>query len=165
MQLSLVVAIGENNEIGAAGNLLWHLPKDMAHFKEITIGHHVLMGRKTYQSIPEKYRPLKSRVNIVVSSSSTFDEVVNVSTLEDGIRFAKDNGEDELMIIGGGQIYAAAFPLAEKIYLTKVCAAFPEADTFFPELDDNWQIVKKSTIPADEANLFTMEFCEYSRKQ
>lgn len=165
MQLSLVVAIGENNEIGAAGNLLWHLPKDMARFKEITIGHHVLMGRKTYQSIPEKYRPLKSRVNIVVSTGSTFDEVVNVATLEEGIRFAKDNGEDELMIIGGGQIYAAAFPLADKIYLTKVCATFPEADTFFPELDNDWQIVTKSTISADEANPFTMEFCEYSKKQ
>lgn len=165
MQLSLVVAIGENNEIGAAGNLLWHLPKDMARFKEITIGHHVLMGRKTYESIPEKFRPLKSRVNIVVSSGSTFDEVVNVATLEEGIRFAKDNGEDELMIIGGGQIYAAAFPLADKIYLTKVCAAFPEADTFFPELDNDWQIVTKYTISADEANPFTMEFCEYNKKQ
>ena len=72
MLISIVVAIGNNREIGAAGNLLWHLPKDMAFFKETTIGHHVLMGRKTYESIPEKYRPLKGRVNIVVSNTTEF---------------------------------------------------------------------------------------------
>src|SRR5688572_16262883 len=138
MKISAVVAASENNAIGLKGNLLWHLPKDMKYFKEVTYGHHVLMGRKSYESIPEKFRPLDGRVNIIVTRQNNFkaEGCQVVASLEDGIQFAKDNGEDELMILGGGEIYKQALSKTDKVYLTRVYHSFEEADTFFPELPE-----------------------------
>ena len=167
MIISAVVAVGLNNEIGAKGDLLWVLPKDMAHFKNITWGHHVLMGRKSFESIPAKFRPLAGRPNIVVSrdASLRYEGCKNVTTIEEGIEFARANGEEELMIIGGGEIYKLLYPITDRIHLTSVHHAFPEADTHFPEIEkDKWETVSTELIKADEKHKYDFEFIELRRK-
>jgi dihydrofolate reductase len=166
MIITIVVAVGQKNEIGGSGDLLWGLPKDMNHFKNITWGHHVLMGRKTYESIPAKFRPLAGRPNIVVSKdpNQKNEGCKNVTSIEEGIKFAKDKGEEELMIIGGGEIYKLTFPMTDKIYLTRVHHAFPEADTFFPEIEnDKWKTVSTELIHKDEKHKYDFEFIELNR--
>lgn len=168
MIISAVVAVGMNNEIGAKGDLLWVLPKDMAHFKNITWGHHVLMGRKSFDSLPPKYRPLPGRPNIVISRDPNLklDGCKTVTTVEEGIKFAEDNGEEELMITGGGEIYKLALPLTDVIHLTRVHASFPEADTHFPEIDmDEWETISTELIEADEKHKYSFEFIELRRNK
>ena len=166
MKISIVVAVGSKNEIGANGELLWRLPKDMQYFKEITYGHHVLMGRKTYESIPPKFRPLPGRVNIVVTRdiSKVFEGCKIVSSVEEGIKFAQDSEAEDLMIIGGGEIYKSTFKKAHTIYLTKVDASFPNADVFFPEIKkEDWKIVSNEKHIADEKHKFDFEFVVLER--
>jgi len=167
MKISIVVAAGKNNEIGAKGELLWRLPKDMQYFKEITYGYPVLMGRKTYESIPLQFRPLVGRVNIIVSrdSNKIYEGCKTVSSTEEGIDFAKDSLAEELMIIGGGEIYKHTFSLADKIYLTKVDAAFENADTFFPAIkNEDWKVVKSEKHSIDEKHSFNFDFAVLERK-
>ncbi|MBK8658988.1 MAG: dihydrofolate reductase [Bacteroidetes bacterium] len=167
MIISIVVAVSCNHAIGKGGDLLWHLPKDMKRFKEITYGHHVLMGRKTYESIPEKFRPLPGRVNIVVSRSQSYAapgcKVVN--TLEEGVLFAQENGEQELMVIGGAEIYKQALGKCNRVYLSLVDAHFAEADAFFPVLEaDSWSKVAAEKVIADEKNKYDIDFQILERK-
>lgn len=167
MKISIVVAVGSKNEIGANGDLLWRLPKDMQYFKEITYGHHVLMGRKTYESIPPKFRPLSGRVNIVVTRdlSKIFEGCKVVSSVEEGIKFAKDSEAEELMIIGGGEIYKSIFEKTDKIYLTQVEATFPNADVFFPKIKkEDWKIISNEKHIADEKHKFDFEFLTLEKK-
>lgn len=166
MIISIVVAVSENNAIGANGDLLWRLPNDMSHFKTVTLGHHVVMGRKTYESIPPKFRPLPGRKNIVISRHKNFDSegCVSVSGLQEAVTLAREAGETELMIIGGGEIYREAFALADKIYLTKVHHTFENADTFFPAINNEWEIVKNESHRADEKHRFSYDFLELERK-
>ena len=166
MKISIVVAVSDNNAIGAGGALLWHLPKDMKYFKEITTGHHVLMGRKTWESIPPKFRPLSDRVNIVVTRQMDFkaDGAVVVKNLDDGIELAKKAGEQELMVIGGGEIYKQVFPKTDKVYLTKVHATFIDADTFSPDiLDGRWKVVSSETHWADDKHKYHFDFVVLER--
>lgn len=166
MKISIVVAVSENNAIGVNGSLLWHLPKDMQYFKEVTMGRHVLMGRKTYESIPERFRPLPGRVNLVVSRNPQirYDGCVMVSSLLKGIEYARENGEYELMIIGGGEIYRQAFDIADKIYLTKVKHTFNEADTFFSVIkEDEWLMTYCEEHKADERHAYPFSFTVLER--
>ena len=166
MKISSVVAVAENNAIGKNKGLLWHLPKDMEYFRNVTYGHHVLMGRKSYESIPEKYRPLKGRVNIIVTGQKDFkaEGCRVVQSAEDGIQFAKDNGEEELMILGGGEIYKHLLDKTDRIYLTKVYHTFLEADTFFPELvSEDWKVVSSEKHSADEKHQYDFEFVVLDR--
>ncbi|MBS1626030.1 MAG: dihydrofolate reductase [Bacteroidetes bacterium] len=168
MIISAIVAAGLNNEIGGNGDLLWVLPKDMAHFKNKTWGHHVLMGRKSYEALPPKYRPLPGRPNIVVSRDPDlrYDGCKNVTSIEAGVKFAEINGEEELMITGGGEIYRLALPFTDRIYLTRVHATFPQADTYFPELDmKEWEEVSKESYPSDEKHAFAFDIIELQRKK
>ncbi|TKC10788.1 dihydrofolate reductase [Pedobacter polaris] len=159
-KLSLIVAISENNAIGKDNKLLWHLPADLKHFKEITTGHPILMGRKTYDSIG---RPLPNRRNIVITRSASLEipnvEVVN--NLEDAISLcAKEN---EVFIIGGAEIYKHALELTNRIYLTTVHQTY-EADAFFPELKMNeWKEVFNEYHPADEKNSVAYTFSTLER--
>lgn len=167
MKIAMVVAMGENREIGANGDLLWHLPADMAHFKEITLGHHVLMGRKTWESIPVRFRPLPGRTNLILSRSgeSRIPGVPVFQTTEEAIAYAEKNGESVLMVIGGGTIYTALFPICHTIYLTRVDASFPSADTFFPPISPNeWELIDDVPYPADERNTFSLRFQQWNRK-
>ncbi|MES2621342.1 MAG: dihydrofolate reductase [Bacteroidota bacterium] len=166
MRMSSVVAVSDNNAIGKDKGLLWHLPKDMEYFKAVTYGHHVLMGRKSFESIPEKYRPLRGRVNIIVTRQKDFiaEGCKVVSTAEEGVQYAKDNGEDELMVLGGGEIYKYLLAKTDRIYLTKVRHTFLDADTFFPELiADEWNVKSNEKHSADEKHLYDFEFLVIDR--
>lgn len=167
MKISLIAAVAENNVIGAGNDLIWHLPADMKYFKDTTMGHHVLMGRKNYLSIPERFRPFSGRENIVVSRNPEFgDEGIHVyNNIPDAIQHARAAGEEELFIIGGGQIYAQSMELADELYITWVKEKF-EGDAYFPEIDlDQWQLKSQSDRLSDERNPHDMSFCVYSRRQ
>tara|TARA_B100000700_G_C15056236_1_gene862982 strand:+ start:1485 stop:2006 length:522 start_codon:yes stop_codon:yes gene_type:complete len=153
MKVSLIVAVSENGVIGKDNNLIWHLPNDMKFFKETTIGHYVIMGRKNFESIPHKFRPLPNRTNIIVTRQCDYNAhgCVVVNSVEEAIEIAKNNGEIEPFIIGGGQIYKMVLEknLVDKIYLTKIHESF-NGDTFFPELDDTWQEINRIDYKKDE---------------
>lgn len=139
--ISLVSAIGRNRELGKDNKLLWDIPEDMKHFRELTSGHPVIMGRKTFESIG---RPLPNRTNIVVSRDPNYvaPKCIAVDSLQKAIERAKQVEQDEIFVIGGGQIYEQAMPLADKLYLTIVDADF-EADTFFPDYSEFKKVVSK----------------------
>ena len=167
MIVSLIVAVAENNVIGKDNDLIWHLPKDMAFFKATTLNHHIVTGRKNYESIPQKYRPLKDRVNIVVTRQKDYQEnnceVVNSITA--AIDFARENGESECFIIGGGQIYKAVLEnnLVDQMYITHVLHQF-EGDTFFPEFDSNkWSEETLITHLKDDKNKFSFVVKKYKK--
>lgn len=167
MIVSLIVAVAENNVIGRDNTLIWHLPKDMQFFKQTTLNHHIITGRKNYISIPEKYRPLANRTNIVLTRQNNFTEenCVVLNSLEAALDFAKKNNETEVFIIGGGQIYKEAIEkgLVDKMYITHVHHAF-EGDTFFPEVNiEKWQKISEEHHRKDEKHAYGFSFCVYSR--
>ncbi|MDR0542000.1 MAG: dihydrofolate reductase [Dysgonamonadaceae bacterium] len=162
MKVSVIVAIGRNNEIGKGNDLLCHLPVDLKHFKEITFGHTVIMGRKTFDSLPKG--PLPNRTNRVVSHNPDLkiEGAIVCPSLDTALLRSMD--EEEVFIIGGAQIYRQALPVADKLYLTKIHAAFPEADTFFPEINyKEWREVGRETHPADEKHPYSFSFVELER--
>jgi len=137
MIISLIVAMDERRGIGKDGRLPWRLPADLKHFKALTMGHHLIMGRKTYQSIG---RSLPGRTTIVLTRDPRFrpEGCLVANSLEDALALARGRGEEEAFIAGGAEVYAAALPLADRIYLTQVHAAY-EADVYFPAFDlEEW---------------------------
>ncbi|MGH8308124.1 MAG: dihydrofolate reductase [Gammaproteobacteria bacterium] len=159
--LSLIVAVGEHNEIGKNGKMPWHLPADLKHFKSITLGKPIIMGRKTFEAIG---KPLPERRNIVVTRNQGFKaggcEIAH--SLTDALVLA--TGVPEIMVIGGGELYREALPHAQRIYLTRVHASF-DADTFFPVLDPaDWRETARADHAADERNLFTYSFLTLERR-
>ncbi|NNC95206.1 MAG: dihydrofolate reductase [Chitinophagales bacterium] len=166
MNISLIAAVSENNVIGSENDLPWKLPKDMKYFMDTTMGYHVLMGRKTYESFPAKYRPLPGRTNIVISRTKQYDneEVQVFDEVEKGIEFARENGVGELFIIGGGSIYDLTINQANRLYITRVHAEV-EGDTYFPELNlEQWSLVKDEKHHADEKHDHDYSFRVYVRK-
>jgi len=142
--INMIVAIGANREIGGGNDLLWRIPEDLKRFKNITMGHPMVMGRKTYESIG---RPLPGRTSIVVTRNKDFevpDEVIVVDSLEQGLEEAKKL-DDEVFVIGGGQIYTEALPITDRLHLTKVHQAFDNADIFFPEIVGFSEFIPKET--------------------
>lgn len=166
MKVSLIVAAAKNGVIGKNNNLIWHLPKDMRFFKETTLNHHVIMGRKNFESIPHKYRPLPNRTNIVITRQTNYkaDGSVVVNSVEAALEIAKENGDKEPFIIGGGQIYKLALEanLVDRIYLTKVHHTF-DGDTFFPELNNKWKEVNKTVNKADGKHAYDYDFITLER--
>src|SRR6188472_2028406 len=124
MIISMIAALARNGVIGKANDLPWHLPDDMKFFMQTTKGHHVIMGRRNYESIPEKFRPLPNRANIVVTRQEDFDApgCIVTHSIEEGLEIARQNKEFEVFIIGGAEIYNQGFALATKLYLTEVHA-------------------------------------------
>ena len=135
MTVSIIAAVAQNRAIGKDNKLLWHLPDDLRFFKETTLGHPVITGRRNYESIPEKYRPLKGRENIVLTSNSDYQApgARLARSLEEAIEIARELDEEEIFIMGGGKVYYEAIKkdLVDRMYLTLVRAEF-DADTFFP---------------------------------
>lgn len=131
MIISIIVAVAENDVIGFDNHLLCHISEDLKRFKSLTVGHHVIMGRKTYESVG---RPLPGRINIVITRQENYsiDGCLVAKSLDDALELA--NQDSEVFIIGGGEIYKLALPLTDKIYLTRIHAGFA-GDTFFPELN------------------------------
>jgi len=131
--LAIVVAFNEDRVIGAKGDMPWHIPEDLRHFKRVTMGHAILMGRKTYESIG---RPLPGRRNIVITrnTNAVFEGCEVASSLSEAIEMARNGGDSCPRVIGGGEIYKMALPLATELYLTKIDVS-AEGDTFFPEIE------------------------------
>lgn len=142
--VSIISAIGASTRaIGKDGNLLWHIPDDMQHFKKLTSGHPVIMGRKTWESLPEKFRPLPERTNIVVTRQSDYEAagVEVAGSLEEALAAAsRVPGADEVFVIGGGSIYTLALPHANRIYLTLVDDE-KEGDVFFPKYEKDFKVL------------------------
>lgn len=159
--ISIIAAIGKNREIGKKNGLLWHIPEELRHFKQITMGHPVIMGRKTYESIG---RPLPGRINIVISQSITpgvIRGVMTVKSLESAIELAKKQpGADGIFIIGGASVFEQALPLTDKLYLTMVEAEFPDADAFFPNYSDFKKII---TQKQEQAGEYLLNYLELTR--
>lgn len=155
--ISAIAALGENRELGAGNELLWHLPDDFAWFVKHTRGHPVIMGRKTMQSLG---KPLKNRLNIAISRNPDVitEGFVYAPDLEKALERAQQEPTDEIFIIGGGEIYRQAMPLTQRLYLTEVKAAFPNADTFFPKWGDYWKESYRENHPADEKHEFAFDF-------
>jgi len=166
MKLALIAAMAQNRVVGIDNKLPWHLPEDLKYFKRITTGKAVIMGRKTYESIG---RPLPNRTNIVITRSADFTasgiEVVN--SLDAAIELAENvsliNAVDEIMVIGGAQIYEAALPQADRLYLTHVHANV-EGDAYFPEVDmTGWKELGREDYESSETNPYNYSFVVYDK--
>ena len=160
--LNLIVAISENNAIGKQGNLLCHLPNDLRHFKEITTGCTVIMGERTFFSLPR--HPLPNRRNIVLSDDPDFAfENTEVAHSIDDVKSLIDNDE-QAFIIGGGMVYRQFMPIVDRLYITHIHHRWDDADTFFPKIEPAiWQCVNEKTFTADEKNPYDYTFAEYVR--
>jgi len=164
----MIAAVARNNVIGADGGMPWRLPTDMAHFKRHTMGKPIIMGRKQFESVG---KPLPGRANIVVSRQKGYQPegvlVINdfAAALRHGREIAAADGADELMIIGGGEIYSLGMTFADRLYITHV-AAEPAGDTWFPEIDPNrWQVTREETLPVSEKDSAAFVVKTYDRKR
>ena len=165
MLISLIVAVSENNVIGKNNALPWHLPSDMKHFRDTTMGHCVIMGRKNYDSIPLKYRPLEGRTNIVVTRKKEFSasSCIVVHSIQDALAEAEKKNETEVFVIGGADIYRQTIDIADKIYYTKIHHSF-EGDAFFPNVDLNrWKLTMQTDKQPDAKNKYPFSFCVYEK--
>ncbi|MGM1430916.1 dihydrofolate reductase [Sphingobacterium lactis] len=160
--LTFVVAAAENNAIGKNNQMPWHLPNDFKYFKSTTMGHSIVMGRKTFESIG---RPLPGRRNIVITRQNDFraEEVDVANSIEDVMNYCRD--EKEVFIIGGGNIFKQTLPLVNKVHLTRVHTTIPDADAFFPELpEQDWELVSSDPHQKDEKHAFDYTIEVYTRK-
>jgi dihydrofolate reductase len=165
MTISLIAALTKNRVIGINNDLPWHLPDDMKYFTQTTKGHHVIMGRKNYDSIPDKYKPLSNRTNIVVTRQKNFNAsgCIVVNSIDESLQIAKANNETEAFIIGGAEIYNQGLSQANKLYLTEIQTTL-EGDTFFPEFNKNqWKEVSRTHHLADERHKFAFDFVVFER--
>jgi dihydrofolate reductase len=160
MTVSLIVAAATNDVIGSEGGLPWHLPDDLRNFKRLTTGKPVIMGRKTFESIG---RPLPDRRNIVITRNTGYlaPGCEIVATPEAAMELASD--AEEAMVIGGGEVYAAFLPLADRVYLTRVHADV-DGDAVFPSLDDDWVLVASEAHPADTEHRHAFDFMIFERR-
>jgi dihydrofolate reductase len=158
----LIAAVAENYALGKNNDLLWHLPLDFKRFKEITSGHYIIMGRKTFESFP---RPLPNRTHVIITRQKDFkyEGCVVAQDLEKAIAICPKN--EDLFIIGGGEIYAQSIHLADQLDITRVHHSF-DADVYFPEIDPEvWELTSETFNPKDEKHLFDYTFQKYSRKK
>lgn len=161
-QISIIVAIAENYAIGLNNQLLWHIPDDLKRFKRLTSGHTVVMGKRTYESLPK--RPLPNRKNLVITDipGEQIDGCTMAYSIEDAIQKMDEKGEN--FVIGGGSVYRQFLPFADRLYVTWVHRSF-EADTFFPGIETNaWELVSEDKIPEGGETGFGYSYCIYERK-
>lgn len=163
--ISIIVAVAENNVIGKDNSLIWHLPADMKFFKEKTTGHCIITGRKNYESIPEKFRPLPNRTNIVITRQQNYSApgAIVIDSIEKAIQKAKETQDKEIFIIGGAEIYKQSLHLVNRIYLTKIHHTF-EGDTFFPELKiSEWRETNHTKGIIDDKNKYEHDFLIFEK--
>lgn len=166
MIISMIAALSKNRVIGKNNDLPWKLPDDMKFFMETTKGHHAIMGRKNYDSIPQKFKPLPDRTNIVVTRQKNFRATgcIVVDSFEKGLAIAKENKENETFIIGGAEIYRLGLPYANRLILTEIDAVI-EGDTYFPPLDyDQWKETSRQHHAKDERHAYPFDFVVYDKK-
>jgi dihydrofolate reductase len=162
--ISAIAAVGKGLELGAGNDLLWHLPDDFSWFVQHTRGKPVIMGRKTMQSLG---KPLKNRLNIVITRNpeSVMEGFIATDSLENALQFAKSQFDDEIFIIGGGEIYKQSLDVLDKLYITEVDGFFPGADTFFPEYDKTrWNETYREHHPIDEKHKYAFDFVILKKK-
>lgn len=165
MKTALIAAIAQNNVIGKDNQLLWRLSEDMKLFRKLTTGHSIIMGRKTFESIGSK--PLPNRTNIVVSRQLDYEteECLTATSLAEAIQMADERGEEEVFIIGGGEIYRLGLYVADILYISHVHAQ-PEGDTYFPVIDHQvWELKEKQLFFKNEKNEYDFDFCVYMKRK
>jgi dihydrofolate reductase len=153
--ITIIAAAGSNNELGKDNDLVWHLPKDFKRFKKLTTGHHIIMGRKTFQSFP---KPLPNRVHIVITRNTDYhpEGAIIVHSMTEALEISKN--DSQIFIIGGGEIYQLGMKIADKIELTRVNSSF-EADTFFPEIpSEDWKLISEEFHLKDEKHKFDFSY-------
>ena len=161
--ISFVVAMDRNRLIGQGSGLPWRLPDEIRRFKEITMGHPVLMGRKTYETIPQKFRPLPGRTNIILTRQQEYDApgCIVVHSLQEALSAVSP--EEELMVIGGSQLFDALLPIVDRLYLTEIDDEY-EGDVYFPALDMNqWREVAREEHPRDDRHASPFVFLVLDR--
>lgn len=158
----LIAAVAENNALGKNNDLLWHLPNDFKRFKEVTSGHHIIMGRKTFESFP---KPLPNRTHIIITRQKDFkyEGCIVVSDIEKALDACPKN--EDIYIIGGGEIYSQSIHFANQLDITRVHHSF-DADVYFPEIDTEiWELTSETFHPKDEKHLFDFTFQTFVRRK
>ena len=159
--ITLIAAIGDNNELGKNNDLIWHLPADLKRFKQVTTGHHIIMGRKTYESIG---KPLPNRTTVIITRNKDYkvEGCITTNSLEHAIEIAKN--DDNAFVVGGAKIYNKAINLVDELDICEVHRTF-DADVFFPKIDDHiWEEIKRETFKSDEKNIYDYSFVKYKRR-
>lgn len=159
--ITIIAAIAKNNALGKDNQLIWYLPADLKRFKKVTLGHHIIMGRKTFESLG---KPLPNRTTIIITRNKNYTQhgCIVVNSLNEAVEAAKE--DDNPYILGGAEIYKQALNIADKLDLTFVHQNF-EADVFFPEIDFNiWKEASREDFKSDEKNKFNYSFVTYLRK-
>lgn len=165
MITTIIAALGTDRSIGRNGDLAFHISSDLRRFKALTTGHTVVMGRKTFESLPKGALPNRRNIVITRNAEATFPGAEIAPSLEYALKMATDAGETEAFVIGGGQIYAAAMPVADRLALTEVLAEAPDADTFFPAFSrEVWEETENSGTLTDEKSGLAYRFVCFSRK-
>lgn len=162
--ISLIAAIGKNNEIGKGNTLLFNMPADMKYFRDTTRGHSVIMGRKTFESLPNGALP--NRRNIIITRDTEYksEGIEVVHSLDEALKLF-ENTEEEIFVIGGAEIYKQAIEKGDKLYITHIEAENKEADSFFPKIDkETWKEIKREDFKKDENNPYDYSFMEYDKK-
>lgn len=164
MKISAIVAASKNWVIGKDNEIPWYVPNDLRYFRRMTLGHHIILGRKNYESIG---KPLPKRTNLIISRDTNFEapgcHVFN--SIDEAIKFAKKNKEDELFICGGGQIYIQTMDKVDKLYFTEIEAVI-EGDVYFPEIDPSeWELISTERNQADDRHEYGYNFMIYERKK
>ena len=158
--ITLIAAAAENNELGKDKDLVWHLPDDFKRFKELTTGHHIIMGRRTFETFPKL---LPKRTHVVITRKEDYqpEGAIVVNSMEKALEVAKDDPQP--FVIGGGEIYKLSLAKADKIELTRVHGSF-DADTFFPEFDENeWELTGSTFHPKDDKHDYAFTYLTYER--
>lgn len=162
--ISIVAAIADNNAIGKNKQLLWHMPFDMKRFKDLTTGHAVIMGRKTFESLPKGALPNRKNVILTTLPEAGFVDCFACESIHDALDLCEQ--EDEIFMIGGAMVYKQALEFADKMYITRVHHVFEDADTFFPAINyDEWEKVEEVNYPIDEKHIYPYTFQTYIRKE
>jgi dihydrofolate reductase len=162
MTLTLIAAAAENNALGKDNQMIWHLPDDFKRFKQLTTGHYMIMGRKTFDSLPGL---LPNRTHVIITRQKDFtaEGCIIVNSLDDAIAACPQ--DEEVFVIGGGEIYRQSIDKADKIELTRVYGTSPDADTFFPDIDtEKWKLTEEVLHSKDEKHKYDMAFLTYARK-
>ena len=162
--ITIIAAAGENNSLGKDNDLVWHLPDDFKRFKELTSGNHILMGRKTFETFP---KPLPNRTHLIITRQNDYsvpEKCFTFDSIQSALYEVLEHSDNNMWIIGGGEIYKQSMKIADRIELTRVHSEF-EADTFFPEIGDEWELVSEEYHPADERHKYDFTYLTYDRRK